>query len=233
MKNVKRGIYDEIIKSQLNKKTLKSVETLVDAAAKSEKVDEHGNWEFGINFNRKRKGSALNWDLYDIGKDFHTKKMLIIIQVREFSNIKYKKYAQIHKSYFLIGRNEDKAVFAHPVEAKVVRHAIKKNKDVIYAVQSWMFETDYKKVIRQGDIAVIPIKKANGNLLSVNKIIIEGSHELLADEIYKKSNDLFYALNPTLMHLPNTHKEVSCEGLYKIVVSNRASYWEFAAPTKD
>ena len=111
--------------------------------------------------------------------------------------------------------------------------AINKGKDVVKAVQDWIFGCDYKKVIRQGDLAMIPVKRLNPAAVALEgeKHLIENSHELTSSDIRK--NGELYALNPLLIHLPGTHPTVQATGWYKIVVGKRASHWDFAAPTID
>lgn len=219
--------------NSLNSATCKQVLNLFNEAKKADKVDEHGTWDFGFDFDKKGRGSALNWDLYAVGRDMHSKRLLIVVQIRQYVKARKNYFPQIRKSYFLIGRNEDNHAFAHAVESRVIHNAIEKGKDVVKAVQDWIFGCDYHKVIRQGDVAMIPVKRINpaAEVLDGEKHLIEGSHELAAMDIRK--NGELYARNPILVHQPGTHPTVSGEGWYKIVVGKRASHWNFAAPTID
>jgi hypothetical protein len=233
MKNEKitRGRYDEIIFSSIPISIQKKVKKLVTLATKANKVDEHGSWDFGCEFDNRGRGSALNWDLYAYGYDFHSRKLLVIIQIRYYQKAKKNYFPVIRKNYYLLGRNEDKTVFAHPIESRVVRHAVNNGKDPILAIQNWMFQCDYKKVIRQGDIALVPTQRPRGELITSNEIVLQDSHQLESEEIYL--NGVYYVKNPRVKHLPNTHPEVKGEGWFKVMVSNRANYWKFAAPTVD
>jgi len=155
------------------------------------------------------------------------------VQIRQYVKARKNYFPQIRKSYFLIGRNEDNHAFAHAVESRVIHNAISKGKDVVKAVQDWIFGVDYNKVIRQGDLAMIPVTRVSPAAVALEgeRLMIEGSHELAALDIRK--NGELYAKNPTLTHQPGTHPTVSGEGWYKIVVGKRASHWDFAAPTID
>jgi hypothetical protein len=218
--------------SSLNAKTAKQVRNLVKLAANAQKVDEHGNWDFGLDFDRKGRGSALNWDLYAVGRDLHTRKTLAVIQIRQFVRQSKNWYPNIKKSYFLLGRNEDNTVFAHPVESRVIHAAIKKDADVIQAVQRWIFGTEYNKVIRQGDVALVPLtRKPNAPTVESNQVLLQDSHELVADEILE--NGHLYALNPAIIHLPGTHPNYDLSGWYKVIPGKRADFYKFAAPTID
>lgn len=229
-----RGSYNELLLSKINSSTVKQVKNLFEEVKNSAKVDEHGNWEFGSDFDRKGRGYAINYDFYAIGRDYFTKRLMIIVQVRKYEKVKAGYFPSIQKSYFLCGRNEDNTAFAHPVESRVIHHAINNGKDVIRACQSWMFGIDYTKVVRQGDMCMIPVKKLPiGTVkLEMNRVLIQGSHELMSKELRSNGTSL-YALNPEMYHLNGVHPALYEEGWMKIITSKRASYHDFAAPTID
>lgn len=228
----KRLKYGELNLSSINPVTRKIINNLMKSVKTSAKVDEHGGWEFGADSNGRGAVSALNWDLYDYGRDYFNKTTLIVIQVRQFERRKLSYYPQIRKNYFLIGKNEDNSVFAHSIEGRVVHNAIKRNKDVIQAVQSWIFEHDYKKVKRQGDIGLVLVRAPLGKDTGETKVVLEHSHEINADKIYMKG-EYYYALNPMIVHYKNVHPSLDLEGWYKVVVGRRSDFWQFAAPTID
>jgi len=231
MKTQKRGQYNEINLISLSDTCRKQVFKLVNAAKDAAKVDEHGGWDFGIDFDNKGRGSALNWDLYAIGRDLHTRKMLIIIQIRQFIRRRKNGFGNVRKSYFLIGRNEDKMVFAHAVESRVIHSAISAGRDVVRACQNWIFQADYQKVIRQGDIALVPVSRTSGERIAGGDVLISKSHLLTATEF--RANGVLYALNPSMKHTPGTHAPVSCTGWHKVIEGLRAAHWDFATPTID
>lgn len=228
----RRGNYGEIVMSSLDAETRNQANQLVESAQNAAKIDEHGNWNFGIQ-NTNRKGtrwSALNWDLYAVGNDVHSGKFLVVIQIRQSHNTKYG--VNVRKNYFLLGTNEDESTFAHPVESRVIHAAIKAERDVILACQNWIFDGDYARMIRHGDLALVPVsKRPSAPTAPRKKMILQGSHELSATAIRQNGN--LYAKNPTLYHTPGTHPPVSGEGWYRIVVGNRAEFWKFAVPTID
>lgn len=232
-----RGKYKEILLYSLSPYQKKIVDKLVTNAAKADKVDEHGNWEFGADFNRKGQGYATNWSLYGIGKDIHSKRWLIVIQIRQYISEKADWFPTIRKSYFLVGRNEDNTTFAHPVESRVIHSAIRKDKDVIKACQDWMFGCDYRKVLRQGDIALIPYhvsKKVIEDGREIDPLLlIQNSHALSCDRLIRYKESLI-AFQPSLVHLPQTHPAFNnIKGWYKIMISKRVAFHDFAAPTVD
>ena len=235
MQNYQRDAYNAIKISSLTEEVKKEVQTLVSSAANAQKIDEHGNWEFGADFDKKGRGSALNWDLYGIGKDYFSNETLIIIQVRQYVKVRKNYFPEIRKSYFLIGKNEDFTVFAHAVESRVIHSAIKRGEDVILAVQKWIFGTDYKKTIRQGDLVLVPTTKpTKAMIVEENSLTLQESHLLKAAEIRQTENALF-AKSPELHHIPQTHPDVRGLGgaWYRVVVGRRANFYDFAAPKID
>lgn len=228
---ITRGTYNEITRMPENIRLLCA--DLLNGVKNAAKIDEHGGWEFGIIESNARKGRvhAMNYDWYGVGFDIHDGGFLGVIQVREFYRQKSSYYPEIRKSYFLIGKNEDGTYFAHPVESRVIHAAIKKENDVVTAVQSWIFGTDYSKVIRQGDLCLVPVRSVKGEERGT-EIIIEKSHRLMADRIIENGD--LYAVNPNMVHLNGTHPSIqNLTGKYKVVVGKRAAFWSFAKPTLD
>ena len=228
-----RGRYGEIPIYTLDAESRAQVAALVADAAGAAKIDEHGSWDFGIaRLNRRgTRWQALNWDLYAYGTDVHSGTLLAVVQVRQV--ISGRRWNRVRKNYFLLGQNEDGTAFAHPVSAHVVHHAIRAGRDVIRAVQDWIFGADYGEVRRQGDLALIPLRRACGERTPLQMMLLEDSHELQASEIRFGAGGVVYAKDPTLIHLPGTHPTVGAAGWHKIVSGRRAAFWRFAAPTVD
>lgn len=233
-----RDRFKAINLDSINPRTRKQIENLIDLAAKGDRLDEHGGWEFGCSFDKKGRGYARNYSVYGYGKDIHCKRFMAVIQIRQYEVHGENWYPNIKKSYFLLGRNEDDSVFAHPVESRVIHNAINKGKNVIKSVQDWIFGYDYKKVIRQGDLALIPSKRYK-ELREAEAItelpqyrLIEGSHHLFCDVVARKGES-FYTLNPHLIHGNGTHPPVKIAGWFKLVVGKRSPFYSFATPTID
>jgi hypothetical protein len=227
--SITRGDYSQITKMPTDISTLCT--RLLKGVVSAEKIDEHGGWDFSADFDSKGRGSALNYDWYGVGFDQHDGGFLGVLQVRQYVKVKKNYFPEIKKSYFLVGYNEDNTCFSHPVESRVIHSAIKRGADVVTAVQSWIFGTDYTKVIRQGDLCLIPVRSVKGVQIS-SELVLQGSHRLLADKIYENGD--FYAVNPNLYHLNGTHPTLqNLVGKYKVVVGKRASFWSFAKPTID
>lgn len=232
--NIQRGNYDEILLSSIDPETRQQIDQLVDEASDAEKLDEHGSWDFRAAFDRKGRGSAINWDLYGYGYDVHSGQLLIVLQVRKYEKAHKNWWPSIRKNYFLVGRNEDASTFAHSISHAPIFAAIRADRDVVLAVQNWIFGGDYANMLRHGDLALIPLKaRPAGSKGQLRRVaILEESHELHATQI-AMIEDRIYAKNPALHHLPGTHGDVSAKGWYRIMIGNRAKFWKFAAPTID
>jgi hypothetical protein len=228
-----RGSYGEIPIYHLDTETRKRISALVEGAASAAKVDEHGNWDFGIERLNRRgtRWQALNWDLYAYGTDVHSGVLLAVIQVRQA--VSGRRWTQVRKNYYLIGTNEDGTTFAHPVSAHVIHAAIRAGQDVVRRVQDWIFGGDYGRMLRQGDLGLIPLRRAQGERTPHRSMVLEDSHELQASAIRLGGDGVVYAKDPLLVHLPGTHPRVEASGWHKIVVGRRAPFWKFAAPTVD
>lgn len=233
MKTYQRDNYNAIQMNCVPAATRKIMSNLMADAQKSTKVDEHGSWDFGADFDSKGRGSAINYDFYAFGRDIHNKRPMIVIQIRQYIK-KYKNYpGTTRKNYFLVGRNEDNTTFAHSVESRVIHAAVTAGRDIVKSCQDWIFGADYRKVLRQGDLALVPTKKQpKGEEVSTTSLVLEDSHQLLAANIVK-NGDVLYAKNPELWHIKGTHPALYEEGWHKVVVGKRAPHWAFAAPTID
>ena len=114
-----------------------------------------------------------------------------------------------------------------------VHAAIRAGQDVVRRVQDWIFGGDYGQVRRQGDIALIPLRRACGERTPLRSMVLEDSHALEASEIRLGAGGVVYAKDPTLIHLPGAHPTVTADGWHKVITGRRASFWTFAAPTVD
>jgi len=231
--NTHRGRYGEIPMHSLDAATRAQVAALVAAAADAAKTDEHGSWDFGVTRLNRRgtRWAALNWDLYAHGHDAHSGRLLVVVQIRQV--VSGRRWNQVRKNYYLVGTNEDGTAFAHPVSANAVHAAIRAGKDVVRAVQDWIFGGDYAQLLRQGDLALIPLRRAAGERTPLRSMVLEDSHALEASEIRFGGDGVVYAKDPRLVHTPGAHPTVTATGWHKIVSGRRAPFWKFAAPTVD
>lgn len=208
-------------------------------------ADEHraAAWTTGIDWDRKRnRGQAINTDIY--GVDIVDGQILGVVQVRQFTRHKYG--CDVHKSWFLVGRNEGThAPFAHPVSGRLVQNALKRNESVVWPVteaRAWIFEVSPAKldsILRHGDVAAVPVKHPPVGERRVLWTELCGcqvvdAHYLIAEEAIEV-HDRTYARGVLLTHSKQQHADVAGEidKWYRIQVGLRASFHAFSRPTSD
>lgn len=194
----------------------------------SRNADSHGWGNIGKSaFDKKGRGEAINWDLYGYGRDCHCRRKLAVIQVRQYQKLYKNGYANVKKSYFLIGNNEDKTAFAHPVSARAIHAAIRNGQDVVREAQGWIFGHKYEKILRQGDVGFVRAYRAGE--YHGDAIVIMGTHRVTG-KISKRGSHL-YVEDGVVTH--PTHKDEMLPGLWEIIIGRRAPYHEFVEPTAD
>ena len=173
----------------------------------------------------------MNWFLYGIGRDCHTKRLTIVIQIREYEAKKINR-KNMRKSYFIIGRNDDQSTYAYSVGHYHIYNAIRLGKDVVYAVQNWMFRTDYKDIKRQGRLGVIPISGSSvvGTNQGVTSMVIQNNQKIMGDVIHC-IGDEYFVKDLELVHLNGKHSKIEAEGWSKVYVCKKDGHYCFAAPT--
>lgn len=195
------------------------------------RADEHGGWEFGITSDRKKRGTAINLDYYAFGTDIHSGQFLAVVQVRR-CQFRPGWYSRIHKAYYLIGRNEDGSAFAHPVSANVVHRAIRDERDIIQSCQDWMFGGDYTRLVRQGDLAMLPVSRAVGERIPERVRVLAGSHRVKARSL-RVQGGAVYARDPIITHIPGTHATIAGDGWWRVVIGKRGRAYSFALAVGD
>lgn len=207
------------------------------AAIENQGVDEHGGWKQYADFDKHRRGSCINVDIYGIDAE----NDLYICQVRQFTRQYKNGFGNTKKSYFLIGYNENGNPFAHPVSGHKIHAAIKKDpspESPVRAARAWIWgikEDQLDRVLRNGDTALIPAKRPPK---TAEEITPDNGMMKIIDSHYIYSRDIrlngdIYAHNPTLRHFKNQHPTQKGKGWYKIVIGNRAQNHDFARPTID
>jgi hypothetical protein len=186
-------------------------------------VDEY------CSFDRKKRGGALNHDLYA----YDPKQRVAIVQTREAFRGRAKHFLEVRKTYFLVGFNElTKAPFRHPLGAHQVRAAVRKHGTdqaaIVRTCQCWMFDVTEKQLaasIRQGDVLLTPVRAApEGEELGSEARL--DSHVIEAAEVRK--NGALYARDLTIRHEKGQHRTVVAEGWHRVVMAREAKAWEFA-----
>jgi hypothetical protein len=138
-------------------------------------------YELGIESDRKQRGSAVNVALYA----YDELQELAVIQVRQCI-FHPRRFNQVKKDYFLIGRVENGEPFAHPCD---VRAAGKMTSDDPTAgirmalCKIWgVKERELSGIIRNGDVAFIPVKKLpeDAREITENMVTIRETHHVRA-----------------------------------------------------
>jgi hypothetical protein len=190
---------------------------------------ENGVFVDGVESDRKQRGAAINIKVTD--RD--DAQQIAILQVRE-AIFHPSRYTKVHKDYYLIGRVETGAPFAHPLtELVTARHTVKQA-----LAKLWRCDThDLDDIERQGDIAFVPVRKAPKTLQPVEdrEIIIRKSHRIRGDIYQDPDTGEYYIRGQAWMvHLKGEHPTVTHKGgLRRIQPAVLGRVWGHSAPTPD
>lgn len=215
--------------------------------------DEHGAWTTGCEFDSKKRGEAVNVDVYDIGYDrtFVPRRgepqLLAVVQVRQFSRHTARQhFPTIHKDYYLVGRNENGRPFAHPVHSSVRRGAQEAmTGELVARAQAWIFGVPVSRLSelrRQGDVALVPLKRApslNGHSQRLESFphTVADSHQIISAEraalLPPSQGSKLVDTGLLLRHAKRQHRQVKSLGWAAVVVGRRAETWGFSRPTAD
>ncbi len=194
-----------------------------------------------IEFDKKMRGDSLNLDLYG----YDPEQDVAVIQIRHFFRRYRNGYANIHKDYVLVGRNEETGeYFRHPVSAHAVHAAIRKDGTnpvaVIRAAQRWMWDVTEAQLaagIRQGDILIVPAKgkPANAEAIDADTVLVGGTHEVHASAFCRDKKGVVYAYGPTVRHTKAQHLTAYGDGdfWHSIRVGREAATWQWGARLGD
>lgn len=198
----------------------------------------NGAWNSGItkNHSSKARGVAVNVDLYAIDEV----KQLAVVQVRQCI-FHEKHYNEVRKNYYLIGRNENGNAFAHPIET------IARNKKALATAEGgvalalsriWDCDAeDVDDIIRNGDVAFIPVKSAtvkSAEKVEDNYITFGESHVLVSAEIYKVGKVFYVKGQAKILHKKGQHPTAKTKsGVWRVQEGIRGSQWDFSKATAD
>lgn len=185
------------------------------------------------------RSAKLSVDLYG----YDEQKGLAVIQVRLTIVHRRKRYANVWKNWFLIGRNEDGTAFAHSIPSpRRAKAALETPESTVeWALcKIWDVKPEILgQIIRQGDLAFVPVKRLPNRssvLPDTTTLLLRNSHTLHAPEILKSPDDKYFVRKgATLVHEPGQHETISVEPgrLYRVAIGYREPHWDFAAETAD
>lgn len=195
-------------------------------------------WTTGIQSDRKRRGSAINTALYS----YDAARRLAVVQVRQCV-FHPRRFSQVRKSYYLIGRVEDGSAFAHPVDIRAAGRVV--GEDLAAGVRLALArvwdcdEADLADIVRNGDVAFIPVSKIpeNAELVADNHVVIRETHHvrsLAGGEILTAGGVYFVRGRAKIEHSKSEHPTARVRmGLWRVQAGVRARAWDFSAPVGD
>lgn len=206
------------------------IEWPVFARELDKEAQKSGAYSTGIESDKKSRGIAINADL--VGYD--EQRGLIVIQVRR-AVFHPRRYTEVRKNYLLIGRNEEtKAVFCHPVDSPLrSKKALATPESTVAYVLAKIWDCrveDLGEIVRQGDIAFIPVRSIpNGAEKITGPVILRDTHKITGDEIYRDGDEYYVAKRGHAAHTKKQHAPVTVRnGFYRVQTGNRARLWDFS-----
>ena len=190
-------------------------------------------WTTGIASDKKQRGTAINCDVYG----YCETRQLAVVQVRQ-AIFNPKKFTKVRKDYYLIGHNEDGSFFAHAVDspARSSKAMTTPEACVDYVLAKiWNCrEADLDDIIRQGDVAFIPVYKIPDSAKPIESPVILRDTHKLTGEVWKDKDVYYTRRGAKLTHTKNQHAPVKAKaGYYRVQEGYRAEVWGFSAPTAD
>jgi hypothetical protein len=216
-------MYNRTIYGEITNPPTCVTQLLIDA-------ERAGCWETGIASDRKQRGTAINTAIYGFNDD------LAIVQVRE-AQFRPGRFTKVRKDYYLLGRVEDGTIFAHAIDSPLRSKLAMADPEycVDYALAKiWNCKIDeLKDIIRQGDIALIPVLKIPSTAQPVEAQTLRETHRV-EGELYQDGDTLYCKRGTKIVHTKGEHKTIKAKsGLYRIQPGYRAEVWGFSAPTAD
>lgn len=206
------------------------------AARLIDAVEKAGAFTRGIESDKRQRGSAINADLYG----YDQAQGLAIIQVRE-ATFRPGRFTSVRKDYYLIGRTESGATFAHPVETPArSKKAMETPEATVRFVLARIWncrEQDLSDIERQGDVAFIPVPRIPETARAIDNgeaVIIRDTHRLTGDIWRDTDGTLYTKRGARLVHTKRQHAPVKAKaGFYRVQPGIRAETWGFTAPHGD
>jgi len=199
----------------------------------SRELQNSGVYTTGIESDNKQRGTSINVDLYG----YKEEENLAIIQVRECV-FHPRRFNQVRKNYYLIGRGDTGQVFAHPIESPIrSKKALETPESTVDFALSKIWDCpidDLPFIIRQGDIAFIPVPSLPKNAIeSSNSIILRETHKITG-KIWKTPDGKLYCQKARMIHTKGQHSPVKVKDYYyRIQQGTRARLWNFSLAKGD
>ena len=197
-------------------------------------AEAHNCWTTGIASDKKQRGTAINCDVYG----YCATRQLAVVQVRQ-AIFNPKRFTRVRKDYYLIGHNEDGSFFAHAIESPArSSKAMTTPEGCVDYVLAKIWDCrvqDLDDILRQGDIAFVPVSKLPETAQPVEApVVIRDTHVLNGDIWRDRTGTHYTRRGAVLKHAKNQHKAIRAKGgYYRVQEGYRAEVWGFSAPTAD
>lgn len=197
-------------------------------------AEQAGVYTPGIVSNRRcTRGESINVDVYG----YDVAQQLAVIQVRQcrFQD----RFHKVRKDYYLLGRVEDRSVFAHPVETPArSKKALTTPETCVQWVLAKIWDcpiADLPEIRRQGDIAFVPVTlPKTAHPLVVQTLTIRETHVITAARIWQDGCAYYVSRRAKAIHTKREHAPVQVRhGIFRVQPGIRAKVWGFATPCGD
>ena len=196
------------------------------------------SWSTGIESDRKQRGSAINTAVYS----YDEARQLAIVQVRQCV-FHPRRFSQVRKDYYLLGRIEDGSAFAHPIEFRAAGRAVGPDLSAgvrLALTRIWECdESDLDDIVRNGDVAFVPVSRIPDGAILVeeNHIVIRETHHvqgLAGGELWRSGKTYYVRGRAKIEHAKGEHPtaRIRC-GVWRVQAGVRASVWGFTRPVGD
>jgi len=199
-----------------------------------------------VNFDKYRRGDALNLDVYGYDAD----QNVAVVQIRHAFCPYRNGYLSVHKDYVLVGINEGTGqAFRHPISASAVRAAIRKDPGnpaaAVRGAQCWMWGVTNRQLQvslaagqRQGDILLVRERTPSAANIAAElarEVTIAESHLIRATRIIRTHKGRILADTPSLWHAKAQHAPVFAdwEGWFSVRAADEAETWNWGVRLGD
>lgn len=203
-----------------------------ETAALVAQVKAAVGWKEGIEDTGYKGGfEARHIDIYG----YDVSRQLAVVQLRRCWKKRESWYPEVSKAYALIGV-DDGQVFSHTLDGSPRRQRdfdMQSPEDTVRWAEAKIFDVPVAKlatIIRQGDVALIPVKFIPRDAVEiplpagarVHKWTFGGSHQVVIDGQMFETDSAYYAHGLVeVAHAPGQHRPVAAEGRFRVTVGLR------------
>lgn len=198
-----------------------------------DRVSDEAGWVLGVESSGRYGRRSYTFEARNIAIYGYSlaPQPLALVQVRRYLQNRYGK--SVRKSYALVGVDEGDQLFAHVLPSSPLQwsgigtmspeQAIQKAESVIFRVPVAKLDT----IIRQGDIAIVPVRAIPSAASPVepgtalHEWTLANSHDLTVDgDLYQHGDDLYVDGLVEIDHSKGQHHPVDYAGKARIVIGS-------------